>query len=137
KPILEKMGIDLERGGLMRLIAGNLMDVSSAEAGVTTLAILRHMEDLVAAGKQILDTGQGQVNIGGKTYRRGDVWRQLEDFGVSDVESFIESKGRFNAYVKHLTGDNVNFREAFDSEHEYLQFYDQITRIMNTIVDQY
>lgn len=137
KPILEKMGIDLERGGLMRLIAGNLMDVSSAEAGVTTLAILRHMEDLVAAGKQILDTGQGQVNIGGKSYRRGDVWRQLEDFGVSNVERFIESKDRFNAYVKHLTGDNVNFREAFNSEHEYLQFYDQITRIINTIVDQY
>ncbi|HSH23976.1 MAG TPA: hypothetical protein VLA13_00345, partial [Massilibacterium sp.] len=47
---LSKMGIDVENTGLLRLFTGNLYDISGAESGLVTMAVMREIEDMVEAG---------------------------------------------------------------------------------------
>lgn len=129
KPVLSKMGRDIEDLGLLRFVAGDMMDISGAESALTTMTVMRELEDLTEAGELILKapddisgrvsgeqikraieerggeytyrspTSNIELELNGKRYRWGDIKRRIELLGVENVEAFVEQSRKVNDSV--------------------------------------
>src|SRR5690625_7532413 len=94
---------------------GILMYISAAEAGISTLAVFRHVEDLVAAGRMLYE-GATEARVGGRLFRRGRVERQLQDLVIVDVVNLISNKEKCNGYMRGLENEEVCILDVYFHE---------------------
>lgn len=127
--VLNKFDLDYEDTGFLRLFVGNLYEITEAESAITSMAVLRHTEDLVEAGNLLLRAPEDfsgtvpatqveeflqrnpesplafsprsaiTVELDGTKYRWGNIKRQLEELGITDARRFVEESSRVNDAV--------------------------------------
>lgn len=131
KPFLSKFGVDIENTGIARLLVGNMYDISGAEAGVFTMGIMRHVDDLAKAHLELAaNKTLKAVDINGTSYSRQQLADEFAQYGVYNPDSFVKNKGDYDKYMKYL--ENEGQRPEMSN-----QYYQQITQIMNRSVDLY
>lgn len=123
-------GVDPERLGIMRLAVGNMLDISGAEAGLTTMGVFTHVEDLIKAGRQIIEEGADGANIGRTRYTYSSLRREFEQLGIDDMERFVRHGSEFTKFSQYMRGN-----ESVKAINPKL--YKDYIGLTNRIIDQY
>ena len=129
KPIVEGLGGNMDDLGVMRLFGGSLLDVSGAEASLASLGAMRHVEDLTAAMRRLQQSGEDTTRIGRTRYSTDQIRRELEEFGIDNVDEFMSRKDSFDNYVQSLKGGTQENVDPW--------MYDQMTQVLSNSVDMY
>jgi hypothetical protein len=136
KPLVNNLapytGTRLEDMGLFRLMAGNLLDVSGAEAGLVTYATMRRVDELVQAIHKMNTEGLQRIDIDGRMNTLTEAKRELELLGIDKraLNEFVANKTQFNQFIERelLKGTPVEMSD---------QMYSQIAKLMNNVVSSY
>lgn len=131
KSLFGRAGVDLDNTGILRLFSGSLLDVSGAEASLSAMGALRHIQDLVEAGHRMTAEGVESVRVNGKKYNMNLVRRELEEFAIDDPDAFIRRKTEFDKYSDYLAGKGVQVQEIDD------YVYGQMTQALGEAVNKY
>lgn len=129
KPLLGKAGISMDDTGIFRLFGGSLLDVSGAEASLSALGAMRHIEDLVEAGARLQKNPDLRtVKIRGNNLNMSQIRRQLEDMAIDDVDRFIRQKDEFNKFADQVGGGKAKPDDWM---------YGQMTQALGEAVNSY
>lgn len=132
--------LDLEKTGLLRLGLGNIFEVTGAESAVTTMAVLRQVDEYVAALEKMRVEKTGNVTVDGTRYTRGDIERQMKGLGIHDVDRFLDGaktvnesygKASLDSFIAKFQGADVDLADMPD------YFREDMIRVVDGVINNY
>ena len=131
-PIFKAIGIDHKNTGALRLLTGNMFDISGYETALTIRSAFTEVSKLSKQGERLLDKSVDATTELADGRSLAKIRRRLTEMGVEDPDRFMRMNNKLDNYIESI---DANKPLQLDDIDDWL--YDQTTKIMTTTTDKY